>query len=636
MNWDGFRRQAFPLTLVIASFLCPIPAMALEDDELPEFTEDDIFIDIPQVVSATHLSQKLTEAPAAITIIDRAMIDASGALKVSDLFRLVPGMQAYDVHTNKHGVTYHGMSDDFPNKLEVMINGRSVYLPLLSTVAWETMGLTVDDIDYIEVVRGSNVPTHGSNAFLGAINIITRSPIKDHKSEFRTTQGSLDTQNYTMRHAGSTDQAQYAISAGYESNHGIERFNDSGTSRYLNFSASLTPSLSDNIDIELGFSNGFAMQGDGDEETAVEADFSRRKHDANYQLIRWNRILDAHKELSITYYHNYLNLDAERYTDEELQTLLEELRGLPLPPGTGQQANLLNPLGVYKDSEHGQMDLHDFEVLQISELNQNSNVALGAGIRFQRVQSEPLFSTPSGEWNEELRYRLFSNWEYRPFEKWVFNSGAMLEHSSIVGTAFSPRIATNYLIDNSSSIRAAYTVAHRMPSLLDAEGNSRLTYPLGAGVDVITEPNPDIKPEKNHSFELGYIKLWPQNTAQFETRIFYEDITDAIHPEYISSAEDTRDNESRIQSNLSSWINRGFEFQLKSDLPILTNSFFVLNYAYNNPKGLRNRGLNGSDSLDKRAPHAFSIPSTGNKPNRQKYAGYWLLPCRPYRMVRRL
>lgn len=43
------------------------------------FDEADLLSDIPYVASATRLPQKITNAPASVTIIDRDIIDASGA-----------------------------------------------------------------------------------------------------------------------------------------------------------------------------------------------------------------------------------------------------------------------------------------------------------------------------------------------------------------------------------------------------------------------------------------------------------------------------------------------------------------------------------------------------------------------------
>ncbi len=44
-------------------------------------TEEVFFSEIPNVISATRIRQPLTEAPASVTLIDRAMIEASGAIE---------------------------------------------------------------------------------------------------------------------------------------------------------------------------------------------------------------------------------------------------------------------------------------------------------------------------------------------------------------------------------------------------------------------------------------------------------------------------------------------------------------------------------------------------------------------------
>jgi iron complex outermembrane receptor protein len=609
MRWD---KTFLCNILVLATGISVTTSLSqANDDELSDFTEEDIFIDIPQVVSATNLSQKLTEAPASITIIDQDMIKASGALKISDLFRLVPGMQAYDVHSHKSGVAYHGMTDDFPNKLEVMVNGRSVYLPLLATVAWETMGISIHDVDYIEVVRGSNVPTQGSNAFLGSINIITRSALKDPTSELRATYGSLNTRNYSFRHVGNTESMQYTVTGGRQGNDGIPRFEDEGMTRYINLHSSLTPNLSDSIDIELGFNEGYASRGDGDKETAASADFLRRTHNSNHQRFTWSSVADAKTEYKFTYYHNYLDLVSPTYTEAELDALTG---------GNGALTISVNPFGIFKDSEHGEMDLHDLSLLTTKHFSPNSNAVFGIGGRYQRAKSEALFQ--SYDWQEETRWRLFGNWEYKLGDKWVFNSGAMYEYSNNSHGAFSPRLAANYLISPNNSLRVAYTRAHRMPSLLDTYGNNRITYPNGT-VDVISTPNPDVQPEENNTLEVGFLKVWPETKTQFDLRIFYEDVTGAISSYWVSDSEDTAgDGRSRYQNNSSSWTNQGFEFQVKTALPLPWESNLIFNYGYNNPDGARDRGpAQTSDSLDTRAPNNTASLLFTTKPTEDSLIG---------------
>lgn len=52
------------------------------------FTETDYYAEQPVVLSVSKLAQSQAWAPAAVTVIDRAMIDASGFRTLPDLLRL--------------------------------------------------------------------------------------------------------------------------------------------------------------------------------------------------------------------------------------------------------------------------------------------------------------------------------------------------------------------------------------------------------------------------------------------------------------------------------------------------------------------------------------------------------------------
>ncbi|MCD8512230.1 MAG: TonB-dependent receptor plug domain-containing protein [Nitrincola sp.] len=223
--------------------------------------ENALLIDIPTVTTASRFNQHLSDAPVSMTVIDRAMIQASGAQTIPDLFRLVPGFQVAHVNTNKYAVTYHGHSDDFPRRLEVMIDGRSVYMPFISSPDWTSLGLHLDDIEKIEIVRGSNTATHGSNAFLGAINIITRHPSTESRFGSSITLGSLDTQNTNLRFSEVTPIGHYRLSYAYEENNGSKQFADGARRHYLNFSGSFMPTHQDQIEIRTGVDRGYTTIG---------------------------------------------------------------------------------------------------------------------------------------------------------------------------------------------------------------------------------------------------------------------------------------------------------------------------------------------------------------------------------------
>jgi len=147
---SGFNFQPSLIAVAVASLLAAPMVQAAE--------EDMFFSELPIVASVSRLPQALSDAPTAVTVIDRDIIKASGARDLSDVFRLVPGFQTYPNNTDAARVTYHGLSDeDFSPRVQVLIDGRSQYSPLFRNgINWATLPVALEDIERIEVVRGSN------------------------------------------------------------------------------------------------------------------------------------------------------------------------------------------------------------------------------------------------------------------------------------------------------------------------------------------------------------------------------------------------------------------------------------------------------------------------------------------------
>ena len=199
-----------------------------------------------------HSPQTAARAPASTTVITADMLRASGALTWVDVFRLVPGFQAYAVNANRFGVSYHGQGRELPNHLEVMVDGRSVYDPIQSTVVWGALGVELEDIDRIEVVRGPSAAAHGSNAFSGAVNIITRAPVQDSGSQARATLGERGTRRASIRHSDQVANFDYRLSVGFDHNDGFPNHNafgpDDGAETWnFNLRTTFTPSLTEAI-----------------------------------------------------------------------------------------------------------------------------------------------------------------------------------------------------------------------------------------------------------------------------------------------------------------------------------------------------------------------------------------------------
>lgn len=591
---------------------CALATRAVLADSQPEhYTELDFLTDIPQVVSATRMSQRLTKAPAAVTIIDRAMIDAAPIYRVEDLFRLVPGMQSLSVTRNTSMVTYHGVADNFPDNLEVMVDGRSIYLPFLSTVDWSGLGLSLDDIDHIEVVRGSNVPVYGSNAFLGAINIVTRSPLVERGSSARLLGGSQQQQLFEARHAGYSNDLSYRLSTGYRANAGSELFKDRQTIRFANLSVAFTPTLQDSLDLQLGINQVDLLVGAADkpDRQFVPADIQ-----SNYQYLRWGRELDADQTLQLTLSRNLLDLSMSELKAEEL--ILHEFSTVQDIETALQLARLqqMDGVTVWSDSARGRATATELELQYTHHQAPSLSFMAGSAYRWETVNS-PMQLTGEQRINEE-RSTLFGNIQWQQNSRMVWNLGGMIEYFSAVKAArLSPRLALNYLLSDRSALRASYTRAYRMPSLLEANLQSTIYNKEGQPWNVLTVNNPDLKPEQLDSFELG--SYWHSGSGMLELdlRLYYEQINDGMRDRFYIQQPADYDGYYSRKENIASWRNRGLDLQLK--VKPWQSATWWLAYGYQDVHGgyfqgessfPLTAGRGGLQTLDAAAPaHTFSL-----------------------------
>ena len=127
-----------------------------------------------EVTLATRTPDKLTSVPAAIYVITSEDIQQLGMQSIPFALRYAPGMQVASLNANVWAVGARGFNALLANKLQVMMDGRSVYTPLFMGVTWDAQELMLQDIDRIEVIRGSGAALWGSNAFNGIIHIVSK------------------------------------------------------------------------------------------------------------------------------------------------------------------------------------------------------------------------------------------------------------------------------------------------------------------------------------------------------------------------------------------------------------------------------------------------------------------------------
>lgn len=175
----ALRRSKHRAGGIVLALLCLAPAWAFAQsiEELKQLSIEQLG-DV-EITSVSKQPQRLKSAAAAVYVISRDDIIRSGATTIPDMLRLAPNLFVAQVAPDQYVITARGLSgnpadQNFPNKLLVLIDGRSVYSPLFSGLYWDTVDVLPEDIDRIEVISGPGGTLWGANAVNGVVNIITR------------------------------------------------------------------------------------------------------------------------------------------------------------------------------------------------------------------------------------------------------------------------------------------------------------------------------------------------------------------------------------------------------------------------------------------------------------------------------
>jgi iron complex outermembrane receptor protein len=506
-------------------------------------TEEDVFAEIDSVTGVTHLKQSLSQVPAAVTIIDRRTIEASTALNLVDLFRLVPGFQVYFIHGNKPGVTYHVPGGDYSRRLEVKVDGRSVYEPLLSSVEWNTLGVDIDDIEYIEVVRGSNTAADGSNAFIASFNIVTRSPLADAGTKFSIQHGNQGIKSRAISHSSQYDQLATRFTLKASDNEGFDfedyadyagkGFSDSADTFTVRYQGLWTPTVTDSINFQLGT---------GDSKTTIGPSNYKKRHWKNkYQHFNWKRIANEWSDVELVLYHNEID-----FVDNEdvwtVKTVLDafdlnkdgiyENEGFDYPPEVQkllvqhpQNENVIIVSPTYAHfSNRWDAELRS-NIYSIDDLR----MSLALGSRHDSFETELFLGGPGQV--SQVSNRLNANLEWTASDALTINLGNALEKIRNKDNTNSYRAAANYQLSKKHIFRLAGSHSYRDPTLLEVNQNSIYTYDnQGEEITLYTRVFSDdnIATEKQISREVGYLGLFDDKKLSLDIRIFDEELTNLI------------------------------------------------------------------------------------------------------------
>jgi iron complex outermembrane receptor protein len=152
-------------------------------------------VEVASVYGASKYEQKVTQAPASVSIITADEIQKFGHRTLADVLSGVRGLYV----SNDRNYSYLGVRGflrpgDYNTRVLVLIDGHRMNDNVYDETEFARENLIdVDLIDRVEVIRGPSSSIYGSSAFFGVINVVTKRGQQLGGVEASTEAGSLDT-----------------------------------------------------------------------------------------------------------------------------------------------------------------------------------------------------------------------------------------------------------------------------------------------------------------------------------------------------------------------------------------------------------------------------------------------------------
>lgn len=558
--------------------------------------QDDPFFEMPIVLSASRLEQPASETPVAMSIIDRQTIAASGARTIPEALRLVPGIIVGD-SVNEFGdepktvVAYHGHTNQYSRQMQVLIDGRSIYEPLIGGVAWNMLPINLEDIERIEVSRGPNVASYGANSFLAVINIITRQAIEDQGQLVKVSVGNHNIVDTTYRFASTSGDLDYRLTLSTQDDDGQDR--DDGIDNQDDKAAR---AFDYRMDYQINHRSQLTYQG-GYTQTDIEADQNfaadgirpaREVNNINaYQFLKYENNFSNKDTIVVQYYYNLLDKNDRSLSGEVDPVIADPFR---------------LDLNFNIKSER-----HNLEASHFAQIN--DDVRFIWGLSAQQDMAQAPFYLGTNDTLTRETYRAFSNIEWHVNQNNILNFGILIEKSDTIGTDSSPRLAYIHKFNQQHSLRFGVSKAIRSPFIFEEHANQFLTKELTVNAVpigfILTDqqigPNPDFHNEEILSRDIGYYGRFLNNDLLFNARIFRDTLSHLIREEYATAANDTvpGDGETKLLVNGSSTIVTGIETEV--DYYVDPSLRVIASAAYLDIDSID--PIAYDSSLDRSAPH---------------------------------
>ena len=482
---------------------------------LADTFERDQALKLPDmVISANRQVEARNDSSAANTVFTREDIERLQPRSVTDLLQRVPGVQVAQTggRGSLPGIYIRGTQSA---QSLVLVDGQRI--GNATSGDSNLQHLNIEQIERVEVLRGSRSVIYGSDAIGGVIQIFTRRGGEQGlQPRMHVGFGSNRTWERSVGLSGGDDKTRFNLGASLDETAGIDRTHqsypsDSDHDAYRNKSISLSLSHALTDDIEVG-----ANLLDNRGKSEFDNPFGRFDP-ATFDSVQQQ----PYSEFAVSSFSSYIDARINERWKTRLELGHSENRDKSLDKLSDERT----VFNTYRDTLTWQNDL---------TLDARNSLILGGDWYEDRVNSSTAFDEDS-RWNRAafIQHRFQA-------DSFSTELGLRRDDNQQFGGQNSWSGTLTLPVNPDNDLLLSYSEGFRAPTFND------LYYPDFS--------NPNLKPETSKSYELQW-RSQLSDSSRLEASLYRTDLQDAI----------IFGSNSRPQNVASARIN-GFEAALKQEL----------------------------------------------------------------------
>jgi iron complex outermembrane receptor protein len=415
-----------------------------------------------EVVWASKIAQQISDSPSAVAIVTAADIRAYGYRTLADVINSMRGLYTTSDRRYQYmGGRGFGAPEDYAGRIMLLIDGYATQDNLFTQAYIEDSGLLdLEIIERVEYVPGTGSVTYGNNALLGIINVVTK-----NGRDFNTAQLSTEFASHGMQKQRVTmgklfdNGADLLLSASVLKADGQNHYFPAYDSPTTN------NGWAENIDNERNkrLFGKFSFEG-----WTLEAAYVDRK-----KVVPTNpdRFTLFNTPYAIDDTNAFVNLRYEADLGLKLRSASRFYYGYYGYEGSREYADYSEDNIRYGERHH-EGRWWGLEQKFVGNWFTDHAVVFGFEFRndftqhLSRAYFSPTYSFLS-ERNKDYSRTITSFYltdEYRINDQWSINVGARYDNASDLKSNISPRVAAIYRPSLSTTLKASYSEAFRMPN----------------------------------------------------------------------------------------------------------------------------------------------------------------------------